>query len=344
LRTCTVHSAAVVDDTNSPARGGFPQVRPRRLRGSATIRRMVRETRLAPDQLILPLFAVTGAGIEQPIDALPGQSRQSPDVLARRARAAFDAGIPAVLLFGIPDRKDAIGSSAYEDDGVVQNAIRAIKDAAPEMSVITDVCLCGYTDHGHCGVLVDAQVDNDASLEQLARTATSHAAAGADIVAPSDMMDGRVAALRTALDDEGYAATAILSYAVKYASAFYGPFREAAGSAPGFGDRRGYQMDPTNVREALREVAQDEAEGADMVMVKPAAAYLDVIRAVRGATHLPLAAYHVSGEFAMLKAAADRGWLDERDAALEILTAIARAGADLIITYFAEDAARWLSE
>jgi porphobilinogen synthase len=305
---------------------------------------MVRETRLAPDQLILPLFAVTGAGIEQPIDALPGQSRQSPDVLARRARAAFDAGIPAVLLFGIPDRKDAIGSSAYEDDGVVQNAIRAIKDAAPEMSVITDVCLCGYTDHGHCGVLVDAQVDNDASLEQLARTATSHAAAGADIVAPSDMMDGRVGALRAALDTEGHTATAILSYAVKYASAFYGPFREAAGSAPGFGDRRGYQMAPANVREALREVAQDEAEGADMVMVKPAAAYLDVICAVRGATHLPLAAYHVSGEFAMLKAAADRGWLNEHDAALETLTGIARAGADLIITYFAEDAARWLSE
>lgn len=305
---------------------------------------MVRETRLSPDQLILPLFAVSGSGVEHPIEALPGQSRQSPDVLARRARAAFAGGIPAVLLFGIPDDKDAAASGAYQPDGVVQTAIAAIKDAAPDLAVVTDVCLCAYTDHGHCGVVVDGQVDNDQSLELIARTAVSHAAAGADVVAPSDMMDGRVGAIRAALDAEGRATTAILSYAVKYASAFYGPFREAAGSAPGFGDRRGYQMDPANAREALREVAQDEAEGADMLMVKPAAAYLDVIHAVRAATHLPLAAYHVSGEFAMLKAAADRGWLDERDAALETLTAIRRAGADLTITYFAEAAAQWLSE
>lgn len=331
-------------DSATHPTGAFPQVRPRRLRESATLRRMVRETRLSPDQLILPLFAITGSDVEHPIDALPGQSRQSADVLALRARAAFDAGIPAVLLFGIPDHKDATGSGASQPDGVVQSAVRAIKDAAPDMVVITDVCLCGYTDHGHCGVLVDGRVDNDASLEHIAQTAVSHAAAGADVVAPSDMMDGRVGAIRAALDAEGRTSTSVLSYAVKYASAFYGPFREAAGSAPGFGDRRGYQMDPANIREALREVAQDEAEGADMVMVKPAATYLDVIHAVRGATKLPLAAYHVSGEFAMLKAAADRGWLDERDAALETLTAISRAGADLVITYFAEDVARWLAE
>ena len=305
---------------------------------------MVRETRLSPDQLILPLFAVTGSGVERPIAALPGQSHQSPDVLALRAHAAFAAGIPAVLLFGIPDHKDAAATGAYATAGIVQTAIRAIKDAVPDLVVITDVCLCAYTDHGHCGVVVDGEVHNDMSIELIARTAASHADAGADIVAPSDMMDGRVAAIRAALDAEGHETTAILSYAVKYASAFYGPFREAADSAPGFGDRRGYQMDPANAREALREIAQDAAEGADMVMVKPAATYLDVIQAVRGATHLPVAAYHVSGEFAMLKAAADRGWLDERDAALETLTAIRRAGADLIITYFAEDVARWLAE
>jgi len=304
---------------------------------------MVRETRLSPDQLVLPLFAVTGAGVEQPIDALPGQSRQSADLLARRARAAFDAGVPAVLLFGIPDEKDAAASSAYASGGVVQTAIAAIKDATPDLVVITDVCLCAYTDHGHCGVVVDGAVHNDLSLELIARTAVSHADAGADIVAPSDMMDGRVGAIRSALDAEGHEETAILSYAVKYASAFYGPFREAAGSAPGFGDRRGYQMDPANAREALREVAQDEGEGADMVMVKPAAVYLDVIAAVRAATALPVAAYHVSGEYAMLKAAAERGWLDDRAAALETLTAIRRAGADLIITYYAEPAAAWLT-
>ncbi len=306
------------------------------------MRRMVRETRLSPDDLIVPLFATTGAGEEQPIEALPGHSRLSPDLLARTARDTFAAGVPAVLLFGIPETKDATATSAYAPDGVVQTAVAAIKDAVPDIVVITDVCLCAYTDHGHCGVVVDNQVDNDQSLELIARTAVSHAAAGADIVAPSDMMDGRVGAIRAALDSDGHTTTAILSYAVKYASAFYGPFREAAGSAPGFGDRRGYQMDPANVREALREVAQDEAEGADMVMVKPAGPYLDVISAVRDATHLPVAAYHVSGEYAMLKAAAERGWLDERDATLEALTCVRRAGADMIITYAATDVARWL--
>ena len=338
-----VHSAVVVDDTARPALGGFPRVRPRRLRRSATLRRMVRETRLSPDRLVLPLFAVTGSGVEAPIDALPGQSRQSPDLLARRARAAFDAGIPAVLLFGVPDHKDAEASGAYASGGVTQQAIAAIKDAVPEMVVVTDVCLCAYTDHGHCGVVVDGVVHNDASLELIARTAVSHAEAGADVVTPSDMMDGRVAAIRAALDDDGHEDVAIMSYAVKYASAFYGPFREAAGSAPGFGDRRGYQMDPANGREARREVAQDEAEGADIVMVKPAATYLDVIAAVRGTSPLPVAAYHVSGEYAMIAAAAARGWLDEREAALETLTAIRRAGADLIVTYHAEPAAAWLA-
>jgi porphobilinogen synthase len=249
-----------------------------------------------------------------------------------------------VLLFGVTDAKDAAGSAAYETGGVVQTAIAAIKDAVPEMLVVTDVCLCGYTDHGHCGVIADGTVHNDLSLELLARTAVSHAEAGADVVAPSDMMDGRVAAIRAALDAEGHEDTAIMAYSAKYASAFYGPFRDAAGSAPGFGDRRGYQMDPANGREAVREALLDVAEGADMVMVKPAAAYLDVIAGVRAATTLPLAAYHVSGEYAMLKAAAERGWLDERQAATEVLTGIARAGADLLITYFAEDAARWIAE
>jgi porphobilinogen synthase len=247
-----------------------------------------------------------------------------------------------VLLFGVTDHKDGAGSAAYEPGGVVQAAVAAIKDAVPEMVVVTDVCLCAYTDHGHCGVVIDGEVHNDLSLELLARTAVSHADAGADIVAPSDMMDGRVGAIRAALDAEGHEDTAIMAYSAKYASAFYGPFREAAGSAPGFGDRRGYQMDPANGREAVREALLDVAEGADMVMVKPAAAYLDVIAAVRAATNLPLAAYHVSGEYSMLKAAAERGWLDERTAAMETLTGIARAGADLLITYYAEDAARWL--
>jgi porphobilinogen synthase len=325
-----------------PAR--FPQVRPRRLRASAALRRMVRETRLSPDQLVLPLFAVSGSGVSEPIGALPGHARQSPDLLARAAARAHRAGVPAILLFGVPDHKDEAASGAYEPDGVAQAAVAAIKDAAPDLVVITDVCLCAYTDHGHCGVVVDGRVHNDQSLELIARTAVSHAEAGADLVAPSDMMDGRVGAIRAALDAEGGEEVGILSYAAKYASAFYGPFREAAGSAPGFGDRRGYQMDPANAREAVREVLLDVGEGADMVMVKPAATYLDVIARVREATGLPVAAYHVSGEYAMLAAAAERGWLDERTAALETLLAIRRAGADLIVTYHAERAAAWLAE
>ncbi len=305
---------------------------------------MVRETRVSPDQLILPMFAVTGRGRAEPIESLGGHARLSPDLIAGAAKRAFAAGVPAVLLFGISDSKDEMGSGAHDADGAAQQAVRAIKEAVPEMVVITDVCLCAYTDHGHCGLLTDGDVDNDRSLDVIAAAAVSHAAAGADIVAPSDMMDGRVGAIRSALDADGFGTTAILSYAAKYASAFYGPFRDAAGSAPGFGDRRGYQMDPANAREALREVRLDLDEGADMVMVKPAATYLDVIQNVRNMTDVPLVAYHVSGEYAMIKAAAERGWLDERTAALETLTAIRRAGADMVITYHAEAAAQWLQE
>jgi len=330
--------------SQAAATAGFPQVRMRRLRAGGGIRRMVRETRLSPDRLVLPLFAIEGREASVPIPSLAGHSRLSPDLAARAAARAHEAGVPAVLVFGVTDRKDGAASVAYEADGPAQAAVAAIKDAVPEMVVITDVCLCGYTDHGHCGAVVDGEVHNDLTLELLARTAVSHADAGADVVAPSDMMDGRVGAIRAALDAEGHEATSILAYSAKYASAFYGPFREAAGSAPGFGDRRGYQMDPANGREAVRETLLDAGEGADMVMVKPAAAYLDVIAAVRAATDLPLAAYHVSGEYAMIKAAAERGWLDERQAALETLTGIARAGADLVITYYAADAARWLAE
>ena len=333
-----------MEDVPTAATARFPQVRMRRLRRGSTLRRMVRETRLSPDRLVLPLFVIEGRDARVPIPSLPGHARLSPDLAADTARRAFAAGIPALLLFGVTDHKDGAASAAYETGGVVQAAVAAIKDAVPEIVVITDVCLCGYTDHGHCGALIDGRVHNDLSLELLARTAVSHSEAGADIVAPSDMMDGRVGAIRSALDGEGHEETAILAYSAKYASALYGPFREAAGSAPGFGDRRGYQMDPANGREAVRETLLDVAEGADMVMVKPAAAYLDVIAGVRAATGLPLAAYHVSGEYSMLKAAAERGWLDERLAATEVLTGIARAGADLVITYYAEDAARWISE
>ncbi|MDH3226408.1 MAG: porphobilinogen synthase [Thermoleophilia bacterium] len=334
-----MHSNSVGSET-----AGFPRVRPRRNRRTATLRRMVRETRLSADQLILPLFAVTGEGVQQPIDALPGHSRLSPDLIAARAERAFAAGVPAVLLFGLADEKDEIASDAYRDDAAGQRAIAAIKSAVPEMVVISDVCLCAFTDHGHCGIVVDGEVDNDSSLELITRTAVSHAEAGADLVAPSDMMDGRVGAIREGLDDHGFTGVAILSYAAKYASAFYGPFREAAGSAPGFGDRRGYQMDPANGREALREIRQDVAEGADQVMVKPAGAYLDVIAAARESVEVPVVAYQVSGEYGMIKAAAERGWLDERSAVLETLTAIHRAGADLIITYYAEQVAGWLAE
>lgn len=322
---------------------GFPAERPRRLRRGA-VRRMVRETRLDPAQLILPMFTTSGAEVEEPISSLPGHSRLSPDLLVRSAKRAHDLGVPAVLLFGVTEHKDGEASGAWEDDGIVQEAVRALKQAVPELIVITDVCLCGYTDHGHCGVLSDGEIDNDASLEVLARVAVSHADAGADIVAPSDMMDGRVGAIRSALDTAGHVEIGLMSYAVKYASSFYGPFRDAAGSAPGFGDRRGYQMDPANAREADREIRLDLGEGADIVMVKPAMTYLDVIARARANADVPVAAYHVSGEYAMLKAAAERGWLDEREATLESLTAIRRAGADLIITYAAADVAAWLSE
>ncbi len=339
-----IHSGLRMDPTIADSQAGFPIVRPRRLRRTATLRRMVRETRISPDQLILPMFAIGGAGREESIASMPGHARMSPDVLAVRAARAYEAGVPAVLLFGVTDQKDEVGSQSCNPSGEVQEAVAAIKLLVPEMVVVTDVCLCEYTSHGHCGVLRDGEVDNDATLALLGRAALSHADAGADIVAPSDMMDGRVGAIRHTLDAHGHEGVAILSYAAKYASAFYGPFRDAAGSAPSFGDRRGYQMDPANGREALREVALDIGEGADMVMVKPAAAYLDVIGEVRRTTTLPVAAYHVSGEFSMIKAAAERGWLDERTAALEVLTAIARAGADLVITYYAEDAAGWLKE
>ncbi|MSO43725.1 MAG: porphobilinogen synthase [Thermoleophilia bacterium] len=320
-------------------------MRHRRLRRSEGIRRLVREVGLRPSQLILPLFAVHGEGVHEPVDSLPGVARMSPDLLADEARRAHAAGIGGVLLFGVTDQTDTLATSAHAAGGVVQTAVRAIKTAVPDLVVVTDVCLCAYTDHGHCGLLDDAgEVANDPSLDVLARVAVSHADAGADIVAPSDMMDGRVAAIRSGLDVAGHEAVSIMAYSAKYASAFYGPFRDAAGSAPAHGDRRGYQMDPPNIREALREVRADEAEGADMVMVKPAATYLDVIHAVRGATDLPVAAYHVSGEYAMIKAAADRGWLDGQSAMMETLTAIARAGADIIITYAALDVAAWLRE
>lgn len=328
----------------SPAPGAFPSVRLRRLRRTDGIRRAVRETRLDAAQLLWPLFVRHGEKIRQPIGSMPGVFQTSVDELLRDAERAVAAGVGGVLLFGIPDTKDAQGSSAWHDHGPVQEAVRAIKRAFPSLLVITDVCMCEYTDHGHCGLLTpQGEVDNDATLALLAREAVSHAAAGADIVAPSDMMDGRVGALRGALDAAGYTNTAIMSYAVKYASAFYGPFREAAESTPSFGDRRSYQMDPANRREALREAALDVAEGADMLMVKPAGAYLDVISDVRAAHPLPLAAYQVSGEYSMIRAAAERGWIDGERAMMESLTAIARAGADLIITYFALDAAAVLA-
>jgi porphobilinogen synthase len=323
---------------------GFPVHRPRRLRRTGTIRRMVRETGLSANDLVYPLFVTKGKGVKKPIGAMPGVYQLSVDNALKEAAEACALGIPAVILFGLPASKDAVGSAAHDPGEAVQSAVRAIKDRCPELAVITDVCLCEYTDHGHCGVIAGGEILNDPTLEILARAAVSHAAAGADIVAPSDMMDGRVAALRGALDREGFDQVAILSYAAKYASAFYGPFREAAGSAPAFGDRCSYQMDPANRREALKEVEQDLAEGADLIMVKPALAYLDVIRAVKEMTRCPVAAYNVSGEYAMVKAAAANGWLDERRAVLEILLSIKRAGADIILTYHAKDAARWLAE
>ncbi|MFH1651327.1 MAG: porphobilinogen synthase [Chloroflexota bacterium] len=323
---------------------GFPLIRPRRLRRTEALRALVRETTLDAGDLVYPLFVVEGKNYREEIASLPGVFRYSPDRLAPEIKEIARLKIPAVILFGIPKEKDETGSSACRAEGVVPAAIRTIKDTAPELIVMTDVCLCEYTSHGHCGVIADGAVDNDRTLPLLAEMAAVHAAAGADIVAPSDMMDGRVKAIRETLDARGFTDTVILSYAAKYASAFYGPFREAAESAPQFGDRRGYQMDPPNAREALREVAQDIAEGADMVMVKPALPYLDVIRQVRDATGYPLAAYNVSGEYAMLKAAAQRGWLEEKRAVLEALTSIKRAGADIILTYHAKEAAAWLEE
>ena len=334
--------------THPTSRAQFPQARPRRLRRTETVRRMVRETRLSVDSLIYPVFVVPGADVQEEIPSMPGVYHQSIDRLVEDARAAADLGIPAMLLFGLPSSKDFEGSEAWAHDGIVQQALRALRRAAPSLVLIADTCLCEYTSHGHCGIPGRDDrpgfIDNDRSLELIARAAVAQAEAGADIVAPSDMLDGRVQAIRAALDARGLVDTAILSYAAKYASAFYGPFREAADSAPQFGDRRGYQMDPPNAREAVREVGYDLAEGADLVMVKPALPYLDVVHAVKTAyPDVPLAAYNVSGEYAMLKAAALNGWLDERRSVLEALTSIARAGADLLITYYAKDVARWLA-
>ncbi|MFL5971088.1 MAG: porphobilinogen synthase [Gaiellaceae bacterium] len=317
----------------------FPLTRLRRLRSSGALRSLVRETRLDLDSLVYPLFV---GPTMQPNEALPALGRFSVENLVAEAEELGRLGVPAVILFGIPDEKDEQGSGAWDDDGVVQRALRALRASAPGLVLVTDVCLCEYTSHGHCGVLEGEEVANDATIELLARTAVSHVEAGADAVAPSDMMDGRVGAIRGALDDAALGATPIVSYAAKYASAFYGPFREAAESAPAFGDRRGYQMDPANLREALRECELDVAEGADVLMVKPALPNLDVIHAVRERFDLPVAAYNVSGEYAMVKAAAASGWMDERQAALESLTAIKRAGADVVVTYWAKDVARWL--
>jgi porphobilinogen synthase len=305
---------------------------------------MISETALAIDDFVYPLFVCHGKGLREEIPSMPGVFHLSVDALVEEAQAAADDGVPAVLLFGLPASKDPEGSEAYDEEGIVQVAVRAIKEACPDLLVVTDVCLCEYTSHGHCGVIRNGSVDNDLSLPLIARSAVSHARAGADLVAPSDMMDGRVAAIRSALDDAGFSDLPIMAYSAKYASAFYGPFREAADSAPQFGDRRGYQMDPGNAREAMQEIELDLAEGADIVMVKPALLYLDVIRRARDRFDAPIAAYNVSGEYSMIKAAARNGWLDERRAALEALTAIKRAGADIIISYFARDVARWLRE
>jgi porphobilinogen synthase len=320
----------------------FPVTRMRRLRRTAGVRDLVRETRVAPADLIQPYFVRHGSG-EEEIPSMPGQYHLSVDALVERASEAHAAGVPAVIVFGLPARKDEAASEAFDDEGIVQMAVRALRAHVPELVVMTDVCLCQYTSHGHCGIIQDGGVANDVTLEVLADTALSHARAGADVVAPSDMMDGRVAAIRAALDGEGFEETSILAYSAKFASAFYGPFRDAAHSAPSTGDRRGYQMDPANGREAVREALLDIEEGADMVMVKPAMPYLDVLRSLRDQTRVPLAAYQVSGEYAMISAAAAQGLMDERAAVLEALTAIRRAGADMVITYHAARAARWLS-
>jgi porphobilinogen synthase len=335
----------------------YPQDRPRRMRRTEALRSLVRETALAPDDLVWPLFAIPGERVRNAVKSMPGVFQLSVDELVAEAQAGYDAGVRSVILFGIPEHKDAIGSGAYDDDGIIPRAIRALKKSAPGLVVMTDVCMCEYTDHGHCGVLKapkaggagqDLGVDNDATLPLLAKEAVAHAKAGADIVAPSDMMDGRVAAIRRALDETGYGDVPVLSYAAKFAGAFYGPFRDAAESAPREGpgipkDRKGYQMDPANAREAMREVALDVAEGADMVMVKPAVPYLDIVRMVKDRFDLPVAAYHVSGEYAMIKAAAERGWIDEDRVAVETLLCCRRAGADLVLTYYAKHVAGLLT-
>jgi len=320
----------------------FPDYRPRRLRQNDGFRRMIRETRLSVDDLILPLFAIDGKGIKNPIDSMPGQFQLSIDHLVKTSKKAHELGIPAVMLFGIPDKKDPLATRAYAKDGIVQKATRALKDKVPDLNVITDVCLCQYTDHGHCGFVDGQIIDNDATLDLLARTALSHAKAGADMVAPSDMMDGRVAEIRNILDENDLSNIPIMSYAAKYCSAFYGPFRDAADSAPKFGDRRTYQMDPANSLEAIREVTLDIEEGADIIMVKPALPYLDIVCRIREEIDLPLAAYNVSGEYAMIKAADKMGWIDGKKVMMESLTAIKRAGADMILTYFAIEAAEEL--
>lgn len=328
--------------------GQFPAYRPRRLRQTPALRRLVAETRLSVEQLVLPLFAVPGQGMRREVNAMPGVFQLSPDELVKEAQRAHELGVPAVLLFGIPEKKDANASGAYAANGIVQRTVKLLKRELPRLLVMTDVCLCEYMSHGHCGVIragdKSGRVQNDATLALLARTAASHAAAGADVIAPSDMMDGRVRAIRERLDKDGFGETPIMSYAAKFASSFYGPFREAAESAPQFGDRRSYQMDAGNAREALREVALDIAEGADMVMVKPALAYLDIIQRVKAEFGYPTAAYAVSGEYSMVKAAARQGWIDERAVTMESLLAMRRAGADIIITYAAKEAAQWLKE
>jgi len=320
----------------------FPEYRPRRLRQNDAFRRMIRETTISADDLILPLFAISGEGVQNPIPSMPGHYQLSIDNLIKTAETAYKLGIPAVMLFGIPDKKDPLATSAYAKDGIVQKSVKSLKNKLPELAVITDVCLCQYTDHGHCGIVDGQTIDNDATLDLLARTALSHAKAGSDMVAPSDMMDGRVAEIRDILDENGMSNTPIMSYAAKYCSAFYGPFRQAADSAPKFGDRRTYQMDPANALEAVREVTMDIEEGADIIMIKPALPCLDIICRIRDEIDLPLAAYNVSGEYSMIKAAEKMGWIDGKKVMMETLTAIKRAGADMILTYFAMEAAQEL--
>ncbi len=321
----------------------FPEYRARRVRASETLRRMVRETRLSTDDLILPLFAINGKDVKNPIPSMPGQFQLSIDHLVKTVQEAKALGIPAVMIFGIPDKKDELGTQAYAKNGIVQRAVKEVKAKVPDITLITDVCLCQYTDHGHCGIPSKKRIDNDSSLDLLARTAVSHAEAGADMVAPSDMMDGRIAEIREELDENGFEETPIMSYAVKYCSAYYGPFRSAADSAPKFGDRRTYQMDPANAREAIREATMDVEEGADIIMVKPALPYLDIIATIRQEIDLPVAAYNVSGEYAMIKAADQLGWIDGKRVMMETLTGIKRAGADMILTYFALEAAKELN-